>query len=157
MEAARIGDATQRSAEEQRREKQLRQIVADQIPVLAKSLSVTRLAEGIETQNVALDGLEHSVSSLRHLRVGGVLFLMALAAVLGAGAMGGLFYTSYENGRQAVANWDFFSARGIHFHAHETDIAVIVTVEGPEIIADGTGLKKDDQDRTIGANLAFSK
>ena len=157
MESIRSHDASQRSADDEQHEKQLRQILSEQMPVLAKGLAVTRLAEGLEAQNTMLGRLEHAVSSMRHFRVGGLLLLMGLAAVLGAGAIGGVFYKAYHEGQQSKAWLDYFSSRGIGIHAHETQNTVIITVDGREALLPGTDYSKDEQGRLKGIDLIYPK
>ncbi len=157
IEGIRSRDALQRSDEAQQCEKQLRQILADQMPVLAKGLAVTRLAEGLEAQNTMLGRLEYAVSAMRYFRVAGLLLLMGLATIIGAAAMGAFFYKPYQEGQQSKAWLDYFSSRGIGIHARETQNMVIITVDGRGALLPGTDYRKDDQGRIMGVELIYPK
>lgn len=157
LEAILSSDAIQRSSDDEQSEKRLRQIIADQMPLLAKGLSVTRLAEGLEAQNTILGRLEHAVSAMRHLRVGGLLLLMGLAALIGAGGMGLYFYKPYKEGQQDIAWFDYLSSHGIGINAHETKDTVIFTVDGRGALLQGTDYRKDKQGQATGVNLVYPK
>lgn len=157
IEAVRSRDAAQRVNDAEQRENQLRQLFAEQMPVLAKGLAVTRLAEGLEAQNAVLCRLEHAVSAMRHLRVGGLLLLMGLAAMIGAAATGGLFYRSYQEGQQSKAWFEYFSRHGIGINAHETQNTVVFTIDGREALLQGTDYRKNDHGKAIGIDLVYPK
>jgi hypothetical protein len=116
--------------------------------------SLTRSSANTEAIRVSLDRLEHSVSYLRHLRVGGVLFLMALAALLGAGGTVALFWSPYQRAQQAQRFTDLLAASGIHARISDQNDGVHFIVQGPEALH-GTAWQRDNAGYIVGAEFIY--
>jgi len=116
--------------------------------------SLVRSSAGIESIRASLEQLERSISYLRHLRVGGVLFLMTLAALLGAGGMAVLFWPPYQRAQQAQRFTDLLAASGIHAKISGQNDGMHFIVQGPEALR-GTAWQKDDAGYIVGAEFIY--
>ena len=92
---------THRMEIEKQQEQKFRQIVREELPALTKGLGVTRTGEALEAVNTQLKNLEQQVLSMRHWRMGGLLALMGLSFVLGAGAL----YVKYADNYRALRDY----------------------------------------------------
>jgi hypothetical protein len=152
---ARLAKATQVHAEqESAREERLGQLLAKQVPALGKALALDKVAVGLQGQAAELGRIERSLARLRHARVGGLLLLMLLGVLLGAGAVVGLGWRSYQGARQAEKFVVRLNDAGIVAKIRRTETGELLTIEGPEVLR-GTVWRKDDKGYIIGADIVY--
>ncbi len=136
------------------REERLGKLLAAQVPQLGKSLSLDKLVAGLQTQTAELGRVERNLVRLRHARVGGLVLLILLGLLLGAGSVVGLGWRSYQDARQANAFVTRLNEAGIAAKIHRTDNGDILTITGPQALR-GTAWRKDAQGYIIGADFVF--
>jgi len=144
----------QRNAELAGLKKEVTSVLFATLPEMAKRLSVKQVADEMAVLNVRQTQVEKGISRLRHLRVGGMLFMAVLGAVLCAGAMVGLYGTDYQKGKRAAAYWNYFSRNGISHSVVEENGIIQLSVQGPAV-EEGTKLIRDAQDRVVGIELLY--
>lgn len=148
------GHAQKLTESEAHREEMLRQLIAAQIPQLAKSLALDRIVESLEVQTAELGHVGRGVARLRRARVGGMLLIMALGAVLGAAALGVIFWQPYQAAQRADQFISRLNKLGISMRIVRTERGERLRIEGTTLLL-GSAWRKDDRGHFIGADLVF--
>ena len=152
---SRLTKQTQSQAElEAGREERLGKLLTAQVPQIGKAISMDKVIAGLQAQTAELGRIERSLVRLRHARVGGLILLMLLGFILGAGSVVGLSWRSYQDGRQADAFVTRLTEAGIAAKIHRTDSGDLLTISGPQALR-GTAWRKDAQGYIIGADFVF--
>jgi len=95
------------------------------------SLALDKIAAALQAQSVAIHKSERSIARLRHLRVGGVLTLMAIAGLLSAGGVVGLLWRFYDDTKRAQLFAQHLNAAGISTEIRTASDGIHLTVVGP--------------------------
>jgi hypothetical protein len=114
--------------------------------------SSDRFSAAVESVRVSIDKLERGVSYLRHLRVGGVLVLMLISAILGAGGVMGVFYRDYQRCAREAKFMDQVYNSGISLDSRAAEDGFHLMVNGP--VKQATRFK-DDNGNANGVELVF--
>lgn len=146
----------QQAQSQEQLEESFRAIIRQEVPALGKSLALDKVAAGLDKQATQLGRIDRSISRLRLARVGGLLLLMALGALLGAAGLGFSHYTRYQEGQQAAKNLASLHAAGIGWDHAWTEHGVLVRIEGPPVVADGLTWRQNANGQAIGIDILFS-
>jgi len=76
-----------------------REIITSQLPILAKSLGMEAHRDELRRQGAILERLERGVERMRHLRVHGLIALLAFGCLATATTIVGSFWTDYHHGK----------------------------------------------------------
>jgi hypothetical protein len=141
--------------EDERRLKQLRDLLEKHLPAMMPALPVERNGKAIESLRVAVERLERSVRRLRHVRIGAVAALMLLAVAAGAGGMFAYFRDDYNLGQRYRQYYERLSDHGITTKIGTTDGGgLILRIEGKGILK-GTDWRRNEQGNVIGVELIY--
>lgn len=152
---ARANTIARREAESDvEREEKLRQLIAEQVPQLARSLALDRVVAGLEAQTAELGRIERSVARLRRARVYGLLLLMLLGGIIGATAVGGVFWKRYQSAQRAERFVTRLNSAGITMEIRRNGQYEWLRVEGLPVLS-GTTWTKNDRGEIIGAHFRF--
>lgn len=142
-------------ADDERRLKQLHDLLEKQLPAMAEKLSLEKHTEAIDGTRMAVERLERSVGRLRHVRLGSALAITVFACALGAGGTLAYFKKDYEDGQKAVRLRDWLERRGVTTCVPASDSETFVLrIEGPTVRT-GTVWLRDSQGRTTGVQLVY--
>lgn len=138
---------SQRASDEQKkrdseRDTRLAEIIREQIPQLGKTLAHDQLVSELKAQTAELGRLERTVSRMRRARVGGMLLILLLGAVVGAGGLAGIYWQRYAAGERARRFTERLSAAGIVAEAVYEGNNLRLQLEGPTALR-GTAWRKD--------------
>lgn len=154
---ARAAQLAKQNAEaDAQREKRIGEIISKQVPQLGKALALDRVAAGLDAQTAELGRIGRTLARLRHLRVGGLLFLMALSCSLGAGAVVGLFWQPYHRAERAEVFVSRLNAAGVFVSVKDIESGTHIAVEGQPVLR-GTVWRKNAEGYTTGADFYFPK
>jgi hypothetical protein len=155
---ARAAQLAKQNAEaDAQREKRIGEIIAQQVPQLGKALALDRVATGLDAQTAELGRIESTLSRLRHLRVGGLLLLMALGGLVGSSAVVGIYWHPFHAAEQAGKFVSRLNAAGVYVSIKDAENGgTLVTVEGAPVLH-GTAWRKNSDNYTTGADFYFPK
>jgi hypothetical protein len=156
LDARAIQLAKQNAEDDAQREKRICEIITSQVPQLGKALALDQVAAGLEAQTAELGRIGRTLTRLRHLRVSGLLLLMGLAGFLGAGAVVGLYWSSYHAAERAQNFVSRLNAAGVYLSVKDTESGPHVIVEGAPVLR-GTVWRKNSENFTTGADFYFPK
>jgi hypothetical protein len=123
------------SDEDERRLKQLRELLEKQLPAMMPKVPVERTAHAIEALRVSVERLERSVRRLRHVRLGAVVALMLLAAVAGAGGIVAYFREGYNLGQHDRKYYEYLDDHDISTKIEVVHGGGIISrVEGTDVL-----------------------
>lgn len=153
---ARLEKLAQMSGDEdERRLKQLRDLLEKHLPAMLPALPVERNAKAIESLRVSVERLERSVRRLRHVRIGAVAALMLIAAAAGAGGMFACFRDDYILGQRYRHYYERLSDHGVTTRIATADGGgLILRIEGKGVLK-GTDWRRDEQGNVIGVELIY--
>ena len=134
------------------REKLLREVIAAQVPQLGKALALDKVNALLTAQTTELGRIERSLERLRQVRVGGLLLVLGLGALLGSGAMAGVFWHRYAQAQRAQRFIARMESLGIDAEITPSGADVRFTIKCPYAIT-GTGWRKDGQGYIAGADF----
>jgi len=154
LDARAARAAAQQAESEAQREARLRQLIAEQVPQLGKTLALDKVVARMDMQTAEISRLTRSADRLRHARVGGLVLLMTLGALVGAGATVGLFWKKYDTAQRAQLFVDQLTAAGVYAKVSRTENGVQFTVNGPTALR-GTAWRKDRDGYINGADFVF--
>jgi hypothetical protein len=154
LDARTVRAADQQEKIEVQREARLRQLITEQVPQLGKTLALDKIVARLDAQSAEIGRFARSAERLRHARVGGLVLLMTLGALLGAGATVGLFWKRYDSAQRAQRFVSLLNAAGVDAEFRREGETVHFTVEGPVVLR-GTAWRKDAQGYTTGADFVF--
>ena len=143
------------SDEDERRLKQLRELLEKQLPAMMPKVPVERTAHAIDALRVSVERLERSVRRLRHVRLGAVAALMLLAAVAGAGGIVAYFREDYNLGQRDRKYCEYLDDHNISTKIEAADGGgIIFRVEGKGVLK-GTDWLHNEQGYTVGAKFLY--
>jgi len=152
---ARNAKAAQQQTEaDAKRDKQLRQLIAEQVPQLGKTLALDKVAARLDAQAAEISRLARNADKLRQARVGGLVLLIMLGVLLGVGSTVGVFWTRYNTAQQYQRWVDQLNTAGIYAKIAHEENSVRFTVEGPTALR-GTVWRKDRDGYINGADFVF--
>ena len=142
-------------AERQKKmEERFRALLVQQVPVLGRALAVDKLATQLEQQKAATIRLGRSIDRLRHLRVGGVLALMALSVLLVGGLGAAAYWNELRTWRSNACFLQRLGRAGIELKLlAQQDGRTVLRVEGP--VYRGTAWRLDEHEKIKGVDLAI--
>jgi hypothetical protein len=138
-------------------EERLRGVLAQQVPALGKAMAVDKLVLTVDRQNATLSRIERAIERFRHLRVGGMLFLMFISAALAAGGVIASFWQDYHDGQNDRHFFTRLSRAGVELSIRRTADGSSVFVVQSSRLQRGTAWLKDDRGYIAGANFAIDE
>jgi hypothetical protein len=153
---ARLAKLAQVSGDEdERRLKQVRDLLEKLLTAMMSAPPVGRNANAIEALRVAVERLERGVRRLRHVRIGAVAALMLLAAAGGVGGMVAYFRDDYNLGPRYRLYYERLCEHGVSAKIGATDGGgLVLRIEGKGILK-GTDWRRDEQGNVIGVEIVY--
>lgn len=146
---------TRLEASEAERDEHLRDLLRQQLPALVKPLAIEKLIEYSARQTAELGRIERSVARLRHARVGGMVFLMLIGALLGAAGLCSIIWPPYQDGQRAAQKLATLEAAGISWDHRRTKQGELVLIEGPPIDSKSVAWRRSAAGQIVGANILY--
>jgi hypothetical protein len=109
----------------------------------------------LTAQAAELGRIERSLVRLRQVRVGGLLLVLVLGALLGSGAVAGVFWHRYAQAQRAQRFIARMDSLGIDAEITPAGADVRFTIKCPYAIK-GTGWRKNDQGYIAGADFVVA-
>ena len=143
------------SEDDERRLAQLRTLLEEQLPNMARALSVEKHTEAIESLRVVVERLVVCVHRMRHARLAVVAALMVLAAGVGVAATVAYFRADYDLGQRSRRHLERMLEHGVSTRlVNGPNGVLILSVDGPAVLH-GTDWKRDPQGRVIGVEIFY--
>lgn len=132
-----------------------REIISSQLPIMAKSLAIAEHKDELRRQGATLARLERSIERMRHLRINGLLALLAFGCLATAATIIGCLWTDYHQGKDDSRFLDAMNKAGvdcvIERRAADSSTVKIVLSRLPA----SSRWIKDENGNTVGLRLVI--
>lgn len=148
--------AAQRTSADEQRDEVLREFLRQQVAALGQTLGGGDFSAEMKAQTAELGRIKSNLSRLRHVRFGGLLFLMLIGAALGGGGHWYFQRSHDEKAQRAAQKLAALESAGIVWDYRATEQGAQMRIEGPRIAADGVTWRRNAAGQTVGVNILFT-